>query len=169
MSVTGAVEMMREPPPGRHHTSVQTGSGLRRSHCRKAKSLASTMSEARAYPLEPSPAARHSHAAASDEASVNNEAATTNAARVRPIPGSPLRLWPCPAVRARVFLAVSFGDLRAAWAYCRLLRWTPRACSAPIESGGFSWGQRWESLSALIRFWEAGRCRRPILGRCGNE
>src|SRR5262245_8370179 len=29
-----------------------------------------------------------------------------------------------------------------------------RACSAPIESGGFSWGQRWESLSALIRFWE---------------
>src|SRR5262245_43569336 len=44
-----------------------------------------------------------------------------------------------------------------------------RACSAPIESGGFSWGQRWESLSALIRFWEAGRCRRPILGRCGNE
>src|SRR5262249_28563267 len=31
-----------------------------------------------------------------------------------------------------------------------------RACSAPIESGGFSWGQRWESLSALIRFWEAG-------------
>jgi hypothetical protein len=43
MSVTGAVEMMREPP-GRHDTSVQTGSGLRRSHCRKAKSLASTMS-----------------------------------------------------------------------------------------------------------------------------
>jgi hypothetical protein len=30
-----------------------------------------------------------------------------------------------------------------------------RACSAPIESGGFSWDQRWESLSALIRFWEA--------------
>src|SRR6516164_4849178 len=29
--------------------------------------------------------------------------------------------------------------------------------AAPIESGGFSWGQRWESLSALIRFWEAGR------------
>src|SRR5262245_18918648 len=46
---------------------------------------------------------------------------------------------------------------------------SPRACSAPIESGGFSWGQRWESLSALIGFWEAGRCRRPILGRCGNE
>src|SRR5215471_5890289 len=41
-----------------------------------------------------------------------------------------------------------------------------RACSAPIESGGFSWGRGWESLSALIRFWEAGRCRRPILGRC---
>src|SRR5262245_53749112 len=43
MSVTGAVEMMREPP-GWHHTSVQTGSGLRRSHCRNAKSLASMMS-----------------------------------------------------------------------------------------------------------------------------
>jgi len=49
------------------------------------------------------------------------------------------------------------------------LRDGARACSAPIESGGFSWGQRWESLSALIRFWEAVRCRRPILGRCGNE
>src|SRR6266550_5060173 len=84
MSVTGAVEMIREPP-GRHHTSVQTGSGLWRSHCRNAKSLASTMSYARAYPLEPSPAARHTHAAASDEASVNNGAATINAARVRPI------------------------------------------------------------------------------------
>jgi hypothetical protein len=43
-----------------------------------------------------------------------------------------------------------------------------RACSAPIESGGFSWGRGWESLSALIRFWEAGRCRMPILGRCGS-
>jgi len=43
MSVTGAVEMMRGPP-GRHHTSVQTGSGLRRSHCRRAKSLASMIS-----------------------------------------------------------------------------------------------------------------------------
>src|SRR5262245_32853643 len=32
-----------------------------------------------------------------------------------------------------------------------------RARSAPIESGGFSWGQGWESLSALIRFWGAGR------------
>jgi hypothetical protein len=31
-------------PPGRHHTSVQTGSGLRRSHRRSAKSLASMMS-----------------------------------------------------------------------------------------------------------------------------
>src|SRR6516162_10156293 len=38
-----------------------------------------------------------------------------------------------------------------------------------LNQGDFSWGQRWESLSALIRFWEAGRCRRPILGRCGNE
>src|SRR6516225_6811559 len=45
----------------------------------------------------------------------------------------------------------------------------PRACSAPIESGGFSWGRGWERLSALIRFWEAGRCQRPILGRCGSE
>src|SRR6516164_2129344 len=44
-----------------------------------------------------------------------------------------------------------------------------RACSAPIESGGFSWGRGWERLSALIRFWEAGRCQRPILGRCGSE
>ncbi len=43
------------------------------------------------------------------------------------------------------------------------------ACSAPIESGGFSWGRGWERLSALIRFWEAGRCQRPILGRCGSE
>jgi hypothetical protein len=39
--------------------------------------------------LEPSPTARHTHAAASDEASVNNEAATTNQARVRPIRFSP--------------------------------------------------------------------------------
>src|SRR6516164_1111663 len=31
-----------------------------------------------------------------------------------------------------------------------------RARSVPIESGGFSWGQGWESLSALIRFWGAG-------------
>ena len=45
----------------------------------------------------------------------------------------------------------------------------PRACSAPIESGGFSWGRGWERLSALIRFWEARRCQRPILGRCGSE
>jgi hypothetical protein len=41
--IVGAVDMIREPP-GRHHTSVQTGSGLRRSHCRNAKSLASMMS-----------------------------------------------------------------------------------------------------------------------------
>jgi hypothetical protein len=43
MSVTGAVEMVREPP-GRHDTIVQIGSGLWRSHCRNAKSLASAMS-----------------------------------------------------------------------------------------------------------------------------
>jgi hypothetical protein len=43
MSVTGAVEVMREPP-GRHHNMVQIGTGLLRSHCRNAKSLASTMS-----------------------------------------------------------------------------------------------------------------------------
>src|SRR5262249_46447556 len=105
MSVTGAVEMMREPP-GRHHTSVQTGSGLRRSHCRNAKSWASMMAEASGYPLEPSPTARHTHAEASDEASVSNEAATPNTARVLPI-WSPLLgsvLW------ARVLLSVSFGN-----------------------------------------------------------
>ena len=51
----------------------------------------------------------------------------------------------------------------------RLRRRIARACSAPIESGGFSWGRGWERLSALIRFWEAGRCQRPILGRCGSE
>src|SRR5262245_38357886 len=42
-----------------------------------------------------------------------------------------------------------------------------RACSASIESWGFSWVGEWESLSALIRFWEAERCRKPILGTCG--
>src|SRR6516162_11549928 len=60
-------------------------------------------------------------------------------------------------VRGRGFRSRTIRDTRA------------RACSAPIESGGFSWGRGWESLSALIRFWEAGRCRRPILGRCGSE
>src|SRR5262245_28771525 len=112
MSVT--VEM-RPEPPGRHHTSVQTGSGLWRSHCRNAKSLASMMSWARAYPLEPSPTARHSHAAASDEASVNNEAATTNAVRVRSIRFSPEPLGR-PVFQARVFLSGLFGELRAAGA-----------------------------------------------------
>ena len=38
-----------------------------------------------------------------------------------------------------------------------------------LNQGGFSWGRGWERLSALIRFWEAGRCQRPILGRCGSE
>ena len=66
---------------------------------------------------EPSPVAKQTHADASDEASVSNEAVTANAARVRPI-------WPPfealgPVFRARVFLSVSFGDLRASWAYCQ--------------------------------------------------
>src|SRR5262249_16218994 len=44
-----------------------------------------------------------------------------------------------------------------------------RACSAPIESGGFSWGGGGESVSALIRLWEGGGCGRGIVGRCGSE
>ena len=60
---------------------------------------------------EPSPVAKQTHADASDEASVSNEAATANTARVRPI-------WPPfealgPVLRARAFLSVSFGELRA--------------------------------------------------------
>src|SRR5262249_20031662 len=140
MSVTGAVEMIPEPP-GRHHTSVQTGSGLRRSHCRNAKSLASMMSWARAYPLEPSPTARQTHAEASDEASVNNEAATTNAARVRPIRFSPEALD--PVLRARVFLSVSFGELRAAGAR--------EARAAPLPMVRRKWMWRGFTMSAKQR------------------
>src|SRR5262245_18237302 len=44
-----------------------------------------------------------------------------------------------------------------------------RACSVPIESRRFSEGQGRDSLCALIRFWEAGRCRRPILKTCRRE
>src|SRR5215472_15333960 len=40
--------------------------------------------------------------------------------------------------------------------YCSAAMGPTRARSAPIESGGFSWDQGWESLSALIRFWGAG-------------
>ena len=75
-----------------------------------------------------------------------------------------------PASRQMVCrLAAIVLSLVAAQAVAHAQGYPTRACSAPIESGGFSWGRGWERLSALIRFWEAGRCRRPILGRCGSE
>jgi hypothetical protein len=53
--------------------------GLGSSMCQL---LAVIVARRRAYPLEPSPLAKQTHADASDEASVSNEAATANAARV---------------------------------------------------------------------------------------
>jgi hypothetical protein len=51
----------------------------------------------------------------------------------------------------------SFMSIRTTAARTRSSRSiVSRACSGPIESGGFSWGYGWESLSALIRFPEAG-------------
>src|SRR5262249_53119744 len=81
----------------------------------------------RAYPLEPSPVAKQTHADASDEASVSNEAAMANTARVRPI-------WPPfealgPVLRARAFLSVSFGELRAQVA--NIIKFTPRRREVP--------------------------------------
>ena len=40
---------------------------------------------------------------------------------------------------------------------------------SPQLNWGFSSGQEWENLSALMRFWAAGGCRRPILGTYGSE
>ena len=39
----------------------------------------------------------------------------------------------------------------------------PRACSARADSVGFPGRSGWQILSALIRFWERERCRRPTL------
>ncbi len=71
--------------PGRHHVSVHTGTGLLRSHRRKAKSLASMMLALRAQPAELRPTAWQTHAEASDVAADIKAAATTSDARVRPI------------------------------------------------------------------------------------
>jgi len=38
-----------------------------------------------------------------------------------------------------------------------------RACSARADSVGFPGRSGWQILSALIRFWERERCRRPTL------
>lgn len=38
-----------------------------------------------------------------------------------------------------------------------------RACSAQADSVGFPGRSGWQILSALIRFWERERCRRPTL------
>ena len=38
-----------------------------------------------------------------------------------------------------------------------------RACSARADSVGFPGRSGWRILSALIRFWERKRCRRPTL------
>src|SRR6476619_1138750 len=38
-----------------------------------------------------------------------------------------------------------------------------RSCSARADSVGFPGRSGWQILSALIRFWERERCRRPTL------
>jgi hypothetical protein len=67
---------------------VHTGTGLWRSHRRKAKNLASMIEALRAHPPEPKPVERHTQAEASDEATDIKAAATTSEARIRPISSS---------------------------------------------------------------------------------
>jgi hypothetical protein len=69
---------------------VHTGTGLWRSHRRKAKNLASMIEALRAHPPEPKPVERHTQAEASDEATDIKAAATTSEARIRPISSSSL-------------------------------------------------------------------------------
>ena len=61
---------------------VQTGMGLRRSHLRKAMSLASMMFQLRPTVVPPTPPARQTQAEASDAPNDSRAVATANVARV---------------------------------------------------------------------------------------